>query len=245
MLQHFSYKGSVIQQRGDGFVNLTQMCQANGKRLDVFMKSQKTKDYIDVLTNQYHHSVVLDAGIGGDHAGTWGHPSLAINLARWISPQFAVWCDSHIFNLLASGKTSLDMDPKEEMHLKTRVTELECQVAQAEAGLLALNESNREENSRLRHEVSEMRTVLLSLAGHDRKIRKELELVGIVPGLTDEIIETIAQRVEKKYKGKEVLWTNLRAFGRSTCMRRTLRKEELNIICKRFGWVWENKKVSI
>jgi Rha family phage regulatory protein len=111
--------------------------------------------------------------------------------------------------------------------------------------MLAGYEEIKKEVAETKKEFAEMKTVLLSLAGHDRKIRKELELVGIVPGLTDEIIETIAQRVEKKYKGKEVLWTNLRAFGRSTCMRRTLRKEELNIICKRFGWVWENKKVSI
>jgi len=111
--------------------------------------------------------------------------------------------------------------------------------------MLAGYEEIKKEVTETKKEVAEMRTVLLSLAGHDRKIRRELESVGIVPGLTDEIIETIAQRVEKKYKGKEVLWTNLRAFGRSTCMRRTLRKEELNIICKRFGWVWENKKVSI
>jgi uncharacterized coiled-coil protein SlyX len=245
MLQHFSYKGSVIQQRGDGFVNLTQMCQANGKRLDVFMKSQKTRDYIDVLTNQYHHSVVLDAGIGGDHAGTWGHPSLAINLARWISPQFAVWCDSHIFNLLASGKTSLDMDPKEEIHLKTRVAELECQVAQAEAGMLALNESVREENSRLRNEVSELRSAILSLAGSDRKFKRRLESVGFTPSLTEEVMEEIARRVERKYKGKEVLWTNLRTYGRSSSLHRTLRKKELNDICDRFGWEWVNSKVSV
>ena len=34
------------------------MCQANGKRLDVFMKTQKTKDYIECLENS-HQTVVV------------------------------------------------------------------------------------------------------------------------------------------------------------------------------------------
>lgn len=243
MLQHFSYKGSVIQQRGDGFVSLTQMCQANGKRLDVFMKSQKTKDYIEVLTN-YHHSVVVqsDEGVNG---GTWGHPSLAINLARWISPQFAVWCDSHIFNLLTSGKTSLDMDPREEVYLKTRVSELECQLTHAESTMVAMKESFREESLQTRKEVSELRSAILSLAGSDRKFKRRLESVGFTPSLTEEVMEEIARRVERKYKGKEVLWTNLRTYGRSSSLHRTLRKKELNDICDRFGWEWVNSKVSV
>lgn len=43
----FDYNGQAISRRQNGFINLTQMCQANGKRLDVFMKAQKTKEYID------------------------------------------------------------------------------------------------------------------------------------------------------------------------------------------------------
>lgn len=53
-----------------------------------------------------HQTVVVysEEGVNG---GTWGHPSLAINLARWISAEFSVWCDGHIFNLLATGSTSV------------------------------------------------------------------------------------------------------------------------------------------
>ena len=89
ILTNFNYNGTVIQRREDGFINLTQMCQANGKRLDNFLKANKTKDYIDALI-QSLQTEVLDSERGGDHSGTWGHPSLSINLARWISPDFAV-----------------------------------------------------------------------------------------------------------------------------------------------------------
>jgi len=104
----FDYNGQTISRRQNGFINLTQMCQANGKRLDVFMKAQKTKEYIDCLERS-HKMVVTEIVQGGDPSlqGTWGHPSLAINLARWISPEFAVWCDGHIFNLMSTGSTAI------------------------------------------------------------------------------------------------------------------------------------------
>ena len=106
----FEYHGQRISKREDGFINLTQMCQANGKRLDVFMKAIKNKEYIDTLSNYHQMTVVYsEKGVNG---GTWGHPSLAINLARWISPAFAVWCDTHIFNLMSTGSTSLSQPPQ-------------------------------------------------------------------------------------------------------------------------------------
>jgi hypothetical protein len=142
-LQHFNYNGTVIQRRADGFVSLTQMCQANGKRLDHFLKASKTKDYIEALTQSLQMGV-LESERGGDHSGTWGHPSLAINLARWISADFAVWCDAHIFNLMATGSTSLEIDPIEEMKLKIELAKLEAQketaIAQSKQADLALTQ---------------------------------------------------------------------------------------------------------
>lgn len=104
----FNYNGQTISRRQNGFINLTQMCQANDKRLDVFMKAQKTKEYINCLERS-HQMVVTEVVQGGepDSQGTWGHPSLAINLARWISPEFAVWCDGHIFDLMSDGTTAI------------------------------------------------------------------------------------------------------------------------------------------
>lgn len=47
--------------------------------------------------------------------GTWGHPLLAVKVARWISPQLANWLDAHSYVLMSDGKTSLDIDPFERM----------------------------------------------------------------------------------------------------------------------------------
>jgi len=122
-LQNFNYNGTVIQRRDDGFVNLTQMTQANGKRLDNWMRLKSTQSYLETLANSLTSEVVKSEE--GANGGTWGHPSVAINLARWLSDEFAVWCDAHIFNLMASGSTSLDIDPIEEMKLKIELAKLE------------------------------------------------------------------------------------------------------------------------
>jgi hypothetical protein len=123
---NFNYNGTVIQRRSDGFVNLTQMCQANGKRLDNWLRLKSTQSYLTTLAHSLT-SEVVDAGEGGSHTGTWGHPSVAINLARWLSDEFAVWCDAHIFNLMETGSTSLDINPVEEMKLRIELARLEAQ----------------------------------------------------------------------------------------------------------------------
>lgn len=132
-IKAFAYNGQTITQRDDGYINLTQMCQVNGKKLDNFMKTTKTQDYVTALSNSMQMEVVDTKQ--GQNGGTWGHPSLAINLARWISAEFAVWCDAHIFNLMTTGKTSLDIDPLEEMKLKIEYERLKGQNLHSEFAL--------------------------------------------------------------------------------------------------------------
>ena len=138
-VQVFNYNGQHIGKREDGFINLTQMCQANGKRLDHWRELKATKQYIEELSLNYPESRVVQSeeGVKG---GTWGHPSLAINLARWISPAFAVWCDGHIFNLMSSGSTTLEIDPIEEMKLRIQLAALENSKTQAELQILQLRQ---------------------------------------------------------------------------------------------------------
>ena len=57
-LQVFNYNGSIIQRRDDGFISLTQMCQANGKRIDHWKELKATKAYIQELQSEYPESRV-------------------------------------------------------------------------------------------------------------------------------------------------------------------------------------------
>lgn len=128
VLQNFDYNGRVISRRNDGFINLTQMCQANGKQINDFFRLKSTKEYLEALETETGIPVtgLYQVFQGGtQNQGTWGHPMVALRLAQWISPAFAVWCDAHIFNLMSTGSTSLEIDPIEEMKLKIELARLE------------------------------------------------------------------------------------------------------------------------
>lgn len=138
-LQHFNYNGQVIQRReSDGYINLTQMCHANGKRLNDWHRLKSTKSYIEAVSSDTQipasQLLIIKKGNSDEFTqGTWGHPMLAIHLAQWINPKFYSWCNAHVFNLMEFGSTSLNVDPIEEMNLKIELTRLEVQKAQAEA----------------------------------------------------------------------------------------------------------------
>jgi hypothetical protein len=93
-----TWQGTAIERRqADGFVNATAMCQANGRRWAKYAESDRCKEYIAALAAVVRISdfAPVQSRRGGIAGGgeTWIHPSLAIDLARWISPAFAVWMD--------------------------------------------------------------------------------------------------------------------------------------------------------
>jgi hypothetical protein len=92
------WNGHPIQRRQmDGYVNATAMCKANGKHLPHYLANGRTTEYLQALSGSVGIPTDLlkvSIGTGPNHLrGTWIHPRLAVDLARWISPAFAVWMD--------------------------------------------------------------------------------------------------------------------------------------------------------
>lgn len=103
----------------DGYVNATAMCKANGKDWYGYIRSARTKEYIDALGDALNPETHCGAAVpqncgtdlvisiqGGEPElqGTWIHPRLAIDLARWISPEFAVWMDGWFLEEVQQGR---------------------------------------------------------------------------------------------------------------------------------------------
>ena len=103
----FNYNGQNISQRGDGFINLTQMCKATDVILGKWIQLKDTRQYIDELQSQYPEARVVQTRQGAQD-GTWGHPNVARKLAAWISPVFSIWCDIHMFNLMSPSSSPFD-----------------------------------------------------------------------------------------------------------------------------------------
>jgi hypothetical protein len=81
----------------DGFADATAMCRANGKRWNHYQENERTAAYLQALAASLGipaDQLVITTTTGPNHLrGTWVHPRLAVDLARWLSPQFAVWMD--------------------------------------------------------------------------------------------------------------------------------------------------------
>ena len=92
-----SWNGTPISRRtSDGYVNATAMCKANGKRWKDYRESDRCQRYLDALESVAGisvHALVESRSGGAGGGGTWVHPQVAVDLARWISAPFAVWMD--------------------------------------------------------------------------------------------------------------------------------------------------------
>ena len=112
------WQGTAIQRReADGFVNATAMCKAGGRLFADYARLARTQEYMAALAdvvperpcgaavagNPITGSALIHTIQGGTPSlqGTWIHPRLAIDLARWISPAFAVWMDGWFLESVA------------------------------------------------------------------------------------------------------------------------------------------------
>lgn len=104
------WNGTPISRRTtDGYVNATAMCKANGKLWTDYWRRDRTTEYLEALSGETGISIsnLCLAMRGGYHQGTWVHPRVAVDLARWISAPFAVWMDGWFLEELekrAAGK---------------------------------------------------------------------------------------------------------------------------------------------
>ena len=102
------WNGAGISRRNaDGYINATAMCKANGKHLPHYMANVKTGEYIRALAGSVGIPTDLlvqpiTTGIN-QFRGTWVHPRLAVDLARWISPAFAVWMDGWFLEAIGAA----------------------------------------------------------------------------------------------------------------------------------------------
>lgn len=93
---------NVINQRlMDGYINATALCKAAGKDFYDYDRLKSTKEFLQELSNEsgIHGSALTQIIRGGNphNQGTWVHPQVAINLAQWASPKFAVLVSKWIF----------------------------------------------------------------------------------------------------------------------------------------------------
>lgn len=98
----------VVPQRvTDGYVNATAMCKAAGKLMADYIRLTSTQGFLQELSSDMGipiSSLVQVIKGGQPHfQGTWVHPQVAINLAQWLSPKFAVLVSKWVFEWLSGN----------------------------------------------------------------------------------------------------------------------------------------------
>ena len=97
---------SVLQRKSDGFFNATAMCKGEGKLIADYLRLGNTKDFIGHLGSDMGIPIssLVQAVRGGKSAqGTWVSPNVAMHLAQWLSPEFAVQVTKLVLSQMSGG----------------------------------------------------------------------------------------------------------------------------------------------
>lgn len=121
----------VGQRRGDGDVNATALCKAAGKKFHDYARNQATGEFVEELERSAgipaNDLIQSKQGQPENGGGTWVHPDVAINLAQWLSPKFAVMVSRWVRELLTTGHVGIS-DPAAITELLARLRLLEERV---------------------------------------------------------------------------------------------------------------------
>jgi len=121
----------VVPVRRDGYVNVTKICQAAGKRLQHYKESPAGKEYIEFLknrkfvkSNSRNPAITLLTSMRGNcpGRGTYAHPDLAMAIAMWAHPPFLADVSGWIRELLVTGRVDLGKE-KSVPELKQKLEE--------------------------------------------------------------------------------------------------------------------------
>lgn len=117
-IQKFFYKNIDVSFDEKNFLDATSIAKHFDKFVKDYLKTAQTQDYINALAqNLSVGNIILTANDlvvvrqGGAIQGTWLHPKLAVNFARWLSADFAVWCDLKIDELIKNHQNSTALLP--------------------------------------------------------------------------------------------------------------------------------------
>ncbi len=95
----------------NAFLNATNIAKQFNKSIRDYLNNDYTINYLESLqyyTLKEQHQLVIEQKEGeGQEQGTWLHPYLAIDFARWLATDFAFWCEKQIENILHPTKYSV------------------------------------------------------------------------------------------------------------------------------------------
>lgn len=106
----------LTQRLADQYVDATDICRQTGKKLAHYLENKGAQEVMAVLAGDIGIPTsqlvqVRRGNAKGDNSGvtqgTWLHPDLAIDFARWACPRFALQMARWVRELLTTGRVEL------------------------------------------------------------------------------------------------------------------------------------------
>lgn len=108
LIEHTFNRARVHQRISDGYINLNQMAEAAGRRIDNWMRLQETTSLLREFTIRPEYQGLPPLiTVEGRSGGTWAHPDIAIQFAQWCSPAFALQVSQWVRQWMTSGRNPL------------------------------------------------------------------------------------------------------------------------------------------
>lgn len=188
----FIYEGSPVTfQIGEAtMVNATEMAKPFGKQPTDWLKTNQAKEFIKAFTELKIFSSadlvrVIKGGNDKNAQGTWMHEDVALEFARWLSPQFAIWCNDRIKELMKYGVTatpqtidSVLADPDNAIRLLTALKEERKALKAANKQIAVLEDQKKAYHS-------ENRRLLKLKDRQDEIMREQAPLVEYAQNVLD------------------------------------------------------------
>jgi KilA-N domain len=101
-----NWNNKRIRFREDGYVCISDMAAAAGKRVANWTRLDSTNEYLQAfsLVTQIRVTALLDVSHGTE---SWAHPKVALRFAQWCNVDFAIQVDCWVDELLKTGTVSI------------------------------------------------------------------------------------------------------------------------------------------
>jgi len=160
----------VIPIQKNGMVNATLLCQAGNKKFNDYERSKNNKAFFEALKNEsgISDSEMIQTVRGGHtkFQGTWVHRLIAIDVARWVNPSFAVQMTKWMDELMTTGRVEL----QRPVRFLTNLSEMDI-----EAEHLEMKHEWSRFTNRFVLYVAYIGDGLVKVGSSDCKIEKRLE----------------------------------------------------------------------
>jgi hypothetical protein len=194
-----SYNDTLIECRpSDEFINATAMCQATGKRWGTYWQNQQTQEFVNALErNVGIPTFELVQSNRGQNGGTWVHRRVAIHLAQWCSPDFAVWVSGQI-EAIMTGRQVAHREHAEFAisRIENNVDALHQIVSSCVEEMVEIRKEQQDQNKKLMTLWERWAPAIEAIQRIDERTQGKRE------GFSSEVTKQFVHCVEKFYSGK-------------------------------------------